>query len=100
MREVVTKEKGVFQFDKVRPGKYDIYTKNEDGTITYTMYMYRDEWAQTSLFASPKEFINVFGDQVKRHLIFGANLIKLEDLTITTNIPEFDMSVEFLPRYL
>lgn len=74
--------------------------ENEDGTITYTMYMYRDEWAQTSLFASPKEFINVFGDQVKRHLIFGANLIKLEDLTITTNIPEFDMSVEFLPRYL
>lgn len=31
--EVVTKNRGVFQFDKTRPGKYDIYTKNEDGTI-------------------------------------------------------------------
>lgn len=31
--EVVTKDKGVFQFEKTRPGKYDVYTKNEDGTI-------------------------------------------------------------------
>lgn len=32
--KVVTKKKGVFQFDDVKPGEYDIYLKNKDGSLT------------------------------------------------------------------
>ena len=66
-----------------------------------TMYIYRyDTWERTLLFDNPDDFENVYGETVERYIIFGATIVKLEDLTVTTNVPAFEMQVEFLPRYL
>lgn len=65
------------------------------------MYLYRyNKWEQTSLFSSPDELRNIHGDFVTQYLIFGANIVDVNDIKISTNIKECDISISFLPRYL
>jgi phage-related protein len=65
------------------------------------MYLYRyNTWAETSLFTEPDEFKDIYGDYKPRYLIFGANIVDVNDIKISTNIGECDVSISFLPRYL
>lgn len=65
------------------------------------MYLYRyNKWETTNLFTSPDEFKDIYGDYEPRYLIFGANIVDVNDIKISTNIGECDISVSFLPRYL
>ena len=65
------------------------------------MYLYRyGKWEQTSLFSSPDELRDIHGDFVTQYLIFGANIVDVNDIKISTNIKECDVSISFLPRYL
>ena len=77
-----------------------IETDNYNRT-QYAMFIYRyGKWERTLLFEEPSDFENVYGEIVERYIIFGATIVKLEDLTVTTNVPAFEMQVEFVPRYL
>ena len=65
------------------------------------MYLYRyGKWSQTSLFSNPEEFRDIYGKEVTRYLIFGANIVDINDIKISTNIGECDVSISFLPKYL
>ena len=65
------------------------------------MYLYRyDKWSQTNLFSNPEEFRDIYGKEVTRYLIFGANIVDVNDIKISTNIGECDVSISFLPKYL
>lgn len=65
------------------------------------MYLYRyGKWSITNLFTNPKEFENIDGDMEPRYLIFGANIVDVNDIKISTNIGECEVSISFLPRYL
>lgn len=65
------------------------------------MYLYRyNKWEITNLFTHPDEFKNIYGDYEPRYLIFGANIVDVNDIKISTNIGECDVSISFLPRYL
>ena len=65
------------------------------------MYLYRyNKWEKTNLFTHPDEFKNIYGDYEPRYLIFGANIVDVNDIKISTNIGECDVSISFLPRYL
>jgi phage-related protein len=65
------------------------------------MYLYRyNKWSITSLFTDPKEFENYMGQIESRYLIFGANIVDVNDIKISTNIGECEVSISFLPRYL
>lgn len=65
------------------------------------MYLYRyNKWEITNLFTSPDEFKDIYGDYEPRYLIFGANIVDVNDIKVSTNIGECDISISFLPRYL
>ena len=48
----------------------------------------------------PEEFRDIYGKEVTRYLIFGANIVDINDIKISTNIGECDVSISFLPKYL
>lgn len=65
------------------------------------MYVYRyDAWELTNLFTDPAQFKDIYGDYETRYLIFGANIVDINDIKISTNIGECEVSISFLPRYL
>lgn len=65
------------------------------------MYLYRyGEWSLTSLFSDPAEFRDIYGENMPRYLIFGANIVDVNDIKVSTNIGECKLSISFLPRYL
>ena len=65
------------------------------------MYLYRyNKWEQTSLFSNPNEFKDIHGNYTPRYLIFGANIVDVNDIKISTNIGECEVSISFLPKYL
>lgn len=75
--------------------------KGAEVTDRIDMYLYRyDKWEITNLFTHPDEFKDIYGDYEPRYLIFGANIVDVNDIKISTNIGECDVSVSFLPRYL
>ena len=81
------------------------YTTTTDKGATVVdridMYLYRyGKWDITSLFTDPKEFENIDGDIESHYLIFGANIVDVNDIKISTNIGECEVSISFLPRYL
>lgn len=81
------------------------YTKvNSKGAVVVDrieMYLYRyEDWAITNLFMSPDEFKDIRGDYEPRYLVFGANIISLDDITVSTNFGECDIAISLLPRYL
>ena len=65
------------------------------------MYLYRyGEWSLTNLFSDPAEFRDIYGENMPRYLIFGANIVDVNDIKVSTNIGECKLSISFLPRYL
>lgn len=65
-------------------------------------YIYRyDKWDKTNLFSNEEQFKDISGNRVPHYLVFGATLVKMDDLIVSTNnLPAFSMSAEILPRYL
>lgn len=64
------------------------------------MFMYRyGQWKLTNLFTEPEEFYEG-GELVPRYLIFGANVIKMDKITISTNIGPCTLTASILPRYV
>ena len=84
--------------DKIptNPQVGDVYTYQDK------WYMYRNgEWTETNLFTSRSQFKNMYGDYITQYLVFGANVVDLDDIVITTtNMPDFEMKAEILPRYI
>lgn len=74
----------------------DVYTFED------RWYMYRNgEWTETSLFTSKNQFKNTYGDYITQYLVFGANVVELDELVFTTtNMPAFTIEAEILPRYV
>ena len=71
------------------------------GQSIYDMYIYRyGNWEWTSLFTEPSDFKNAYGDFVDKYIMFNAAIVKLDDLTVKSNLGNFDMTVSLLPRYL
>ena len=74
-------------------------------------YMY-GEWKKTNLFSSKASFKNIYGDYITKYRMFGATIVALDNLVITTgnnikaeegngaSIGEFELSAELQPRYL
>lgn len=80
------------------------------------VYLY-DKWEETNLFSSEEEFKEK-GEFVTLYRTFGATIVIMDDLVITTgptlyfrqmgtltpkkgtNMPEFELQAELLPRYL
>ena len=76
-------------------------SKGADIVDRVDMYLYRyDKWDITNLFTSPIEFKDIYGDYEPHYLIFGANIVDVNDIKISTNIGECEVSISFLPRYL
>lgn len=86
-------------------------------TINGVWYIYRyGEWQETSMFSSPEEFKNIYGDYQTIYRTFGATIVALDDLVITTgtnisykdtntttqgsSVDAFTLKAEILPRYL
>ena len=65
-------------------------------------YMYRyGEWQETSLFYHEDNFRNIQGKFEPQYLLFGANILALDDIQIAgINMPQFTLEAEILPRYL
>ena len=57
-------------------------------------------WELTSLFISPEEFKDIYGEYQPRYLIFGANIVRVNNIKVNTNFGACDISVSLLPRYL
>lgn len=89
-------------------GKMYMYRKDKDGNA---------EWIETSMFSSPDDFKNIYGDYITQYRLFGATITALDDITITTgtninylnglkqtvrgaSVPEFTIWAELQPRYL
>ena len=65
------------------------------------MFMYRyGKWKLTNLFTSPEEFYKVDGTLKPCYLVFGANIVKMDKITISTNIGECELAASILPRYV
>ena len=79
------------------------------------VYLY-DEWKETNYFSSKDDFKNIYGDYITQYKIFGATIVELDNLTITTgtninykenntikegnSVEAFTISGELQPRYL
>lgn len=65
-------------------------------------YIYRyNKWNVTNLFNSEEQFKDISGNRIPHYLVFGATIVKMDDLVISTNnLPAFSMSAEILPRYI
>lgn len=86
-------------------------------TVDDTWYVYTaDGWTETNYFDSKDDFKNIYGDYITQYKMFGATIVELDDLTITTgtnlkykegnniktgaSIGEFTLEGELQPRYL
>ena len=74
------------------------------------------KWIETSYFSSKDDFKNLFGDYITIYKMFGATIVELDELTITTgtninykdgsvirtgaSVGAFTLSAELRPRYL
>ena len=79
-------------------------------------YVYKDKWIETNLFSSKEDFKNIYGNYIPVYRMFGATIVELDDITITTgtnikyknneailtgaSVPAFTLSAEMQPRYL
>lgn len=79
------------------------------------VYLY-DEWKETNYFSSKDDFKNIYGDYITQYKMFGATIVELDNLTITTgtninykenntikegnSVEAFTLSGELQPRYL
>lgn len=80
------------------------------------VYMY-GEWKVSNLFSSKDDFKNIYGDYITVYRMFGATIVTLDNITITTgtnikykeldgtirtsaSMPAFTLEAELQPRYL
>lgn len=65
-------------------------------------YIYRyGKWDKTSLFYHEDNFRDINSKFQPQYLLFGANIVILDDLSILcTDMPQFTLEAEVLPRYL
>ena len=65
-------------------------------------YIYKyGQWQETSLFYHEDNFRNINSKFEPQYLLFGANIVILDDIQVKgTNMPEFTLQAEILPRYL
>ena len=97
-------------------------TTGNDGDVcvvggTWYVYLY-NEWRETNMFDSKEDFKNAYGNYVTIYKLFGATIVKIDTITISSgpslyfrqmgsltprqgvNMPEFELEAELLPRYL
>jgi len=117
---VVVREAG-FAFNYVEVSNVMPVTGN-DGEVcvvdgTWYVYLY-GEWRETNLFDSKEDFKNVYGGYVTVYRLFGATIVKIDTITITTgptvsfkpmgaaaaylgtDVPAFTLEGALQPRYL
>lgn len=82
---------------KVRDNYGDLIEYPQQNNV---MFMYRyGKWKLTNLFTEESEF-QQGNEYVPRYLMFGANVIKMDKITISTNIDACILRAEILPRYI
>ena len=81
--------------------------KNDVCVVNGVWYLYNTKWEQTDLFSSKEEFQDVYGDPKPVYRLYGANIVKLDDIIINTgyqlgdvSVEGFKMSATLQPRYL
>ena len=81
--------------------------KNDVCVVNGVWYLYNTKWEQTDLFSSKEEFQDIYGDPKPVYKLYGANIVKLDDIIINTgyrlgdvSVEEFKMSATLQPRYL
>jgi hypothetical protein len=115
---VLIKPAGVaFNYIEVNNVKPMTGSQNEVCVVDDIWYIYKDyEWIETNLFSDKDEFKNIYGDYITQYKMFGATIVKLDDIRITTgtninynnngvvstgaNIYPLALSAELQPRYL
>lgn len=113
-----------FEYNYIEVGDV-MPTTGKEGDVcvvngTWYTYVLTDgktgEWKWTTDFSSKEEFKDAYGDYVPVYRVFGANIVELDVLTITTgtnvkykennitktgaSIDAFQLSAEMMPRYL
>lgn len=65
-------------------------------------YIYQyNKWQETGLFSHENDFRDIKGNFIPRYVLFGANILRLDNLTIhSEDMPDFTLKAEILPRYL
>ena len=81
------------------------------------VYLY-DKWSETNLFSTKEDFKNAYGQYITVYRLFGATIVKIDDITITTgptvsfkpmgssaptqgtDVIAFTLEAELQPRYL
>lgn len=81
--------------------------QNDVCVVNGVWYLYNTKWEQTDLFSSKEEFQDIYGDYIPVNRLYGANVVKLDDIIINTgyqvgdvSVEEFKMSATLQPRYL
>lgn len=94
-----------------------LYELGDVCTVNGKWYVFRyDKWTETSMFDSKDEFKDLYGDYQTIYRTFGATIVELDDLIITTgnhisykdgsetktgsSVNAFTLEAEILPRYL
>ncbi len=91
--------------------------QNNVCVVNNVWYVYKNgKWEETNLFTSKQDFLNIYGDYVTQYRMYGATIVKLDNVTITTgnqlkykdnnetitgaSVGAFTLSAELQPRYL
>ena len=97
--------------------KPDSGNQNDVCVVNDEWFIYRDgEWIPTNLFSSKDEFKNLYGDYITVYKMFGATIVELDQIMITTgtnilyknddgvvpgaSVEAFTLTAELQPRYL
>ena len=112
---ILIKPAGVaFNYIEVNNKKPEEANENDICVVDNIWYRYMNgEWKETNLFNSKVSFKNIYGDYITKYRMFGATIVLLDELTITTgtnikdkggatgaSIGEFELIAELQPRYL
>lgn len=81
--------------------------RNEVCTVDGKWYLFTTQWEETNLFNSKEEFRDIYGYYVPVYRVFGANILNLDDIVISTgtaikgsSMGYFELSATLQPRYL
>jgi hypothetical protein len=103
-----------FNYIEVNNKKPETGNENDICVVDNVWYRYMNgKWEITNLFSSKAAFKNIYGNYVTRYRMFGATIVLLDELTITTgtnlkgkdgatgaSVEEFELKAELQPRYL
>ena len=81
--------------------------RNEVCTVDGKWYLFTTQWEETNLFNSKEEFRDIYGYYIPVYRVFGANILNLDDIVISTgtaikgsSMGYFELSATLQPRYL